>query len=81
MLSRPIFFIFIINAGFEVLTAVVMKGFIIWNIMTCSPFNSADGFEDYIAPTFGVGKYAKEENSVCHKLHAYRGEGSSRTGC
>jgi hypothetical protein len=39
---------------FEVLTAVVMKGTIVWDIMPCNPLKSTNVSEEHIACIFGV---------------------------
>jgi hypothetical protein len=42
------------NVGFQVLTAVVMKSTIFWDITQCSPLKSTDVSEEHIASIFSV---------------------------
>jgi hypothetical protein len=42
------------HVGFEVLTVVVMKSTIFWDIMPCSPLKSTDVSEEHIASIFRV---------------------------
>jgi hypothetical protein len=40
--------------GFEVLTKVVMRYSVLWDITPCRPFKSTDVSEEYIASIFMV---------------------------
>jgi hypothetical protein len=50
--------------GFEVLTAVVMKSSIFWDITQCNPFKVNRSFRKNISPIFGVEEKANQETSV-----------------
>jgi hypothetical protein len=59
--------------GIEVLTAVVTKSIIFWDITPRSPLSVTDVSEEHIASIFRVEKYAEEETSVnaCGKQTAF----------
>jgi hypothetical protein len=40
--------------GFEVLTPVLMKSTVFWDITPCSPLKFNDGLEEHIASVFRV---------------------------
>jgi hypothetical protein len=49
--------------GFEVLTVVVMKSPILWDITPCSTFESTDVSEEHVTSIFGVEEEDKQETS------------------
>jgi hypothetical protein len=42
--------------GFEVLRAVIMRNYIIWDILPCSPFESKPTFRRNMSPSFSESK-------------------------
>jgi hypothetical protein len=47
---------FYFDAGFEVLTAVVMKCSVFWNVTLCSLLNLSDVLEDMLPPSSGLSR-------------------------
>jgi hypothetical protein len=54
------------NVGFEVLTAVVMKSSIFWDIMPRSPLKVNDASEEHVASIVKIEEEAKQETIMKH---------------
>jgi hypothetical protein len=64
--------VFLSFVGFKVLTAVVVKSSIYWDIMACSLLKVNDVPENYAASTFRVAEETKKPAlcSPCYLAHA-----------
>jgi hypothetical protein len=62
-----------IDVGFEVVTAVVMKSTVFWDIMACSPLKVNRRFGGHIASIFRVEKYTERGTILkqCGKQYYY----------
>jgi hypothetical protein len=57
------------NVGFEVLTAVVMKSSVFWDITPCSPSKANQCSEEHVASIFRVEEYVEQETGrACHLM-------------
>jgi hypothetical protein len=56
--------------GFEVLTAVVLKGTIFWDITPCGPLSVNQRFGGYITSIFRVEKISRTRNQLAICFHA-----------
>jgi hypothetical protein len=59
----------VISVGFEVLTEVVLKSIIFWDIMPCSPLRVNDVSEEHIASIFRVEKKPSDFTLVFCSAH------------
>jgi hypothetical protein len=52
------------RAGFEVLTAGVMRSYVFWDITPCSPLEVSNVSEENVASIFRVEECVKQESTI-----------------